>query len=249
MKIAASLDGRTALDDGRSQWITGPAARRDGHAWRRRAGAILTGIGTVLADDPRLDVRDVPTAKQPLRVVVDARADLSAGARIVQPPGVLRVYTLDDRGRRCPALAQRGCPGGCGARDCRAGSTWTMCCATWPRIGVNELHVEAGPRLNGSLLAAGRGRRTAGLPGSDVHRPGPCMAELPPLAGPGLAAGRFTFFDSTPDGRRPAPARAPRVCLTSGRSMGTVPTCGRPPAIDALPRWRELLGGVAARPV
>ena len=61
MKLAASLDGRTALPDGRSQWITGEAARRDGHAWRRRAGAVLTGIGTVLADNPRLDVREVPT--------------------------------------------------------------------------------------------------------------------------------------------------------------------------------------------
>ena len=75
MKIAASLDGRTALPNGASQWITGADARADGHAWRRRAGAVLTGIGTVLADDPSLDVRLVETARQPLRCVVDARLD------------------------------------------------------------------------------------------------------------------------------------------------------------------------------
>lgn len=75
MKIAASLDGRTALPDGRSQWITAEPARRDGHAWRRRAGALLTGIGTVREDDPRLDVRLVETPRQPLRVIVDSRLE------------------------------------------------------------------------------------------------------------------------------------------------------------------------------
>ncbi len=76
MKVAASLDGRTALADGASQWITGEAARADGHAWRKRAGAVLTGIGTVRDDDPRLDVRLVPTEVQPLRVVVDSRLEI-----------------------------------------------------------------------------------------------------------------------------------------------------------------------------
>ena len=75
MKIAATLDGRTALADGRSQWITGPEARQDGHRWRARACAILTGIGTVKADDPRLTVREVDTPRQPLRVVVDSRLE------------------------------------------------------------------------------------------------------------------------------------------------------------------------------
>ena len=75
LKVAVSLDGRSALDDGTSQWITGEAARRDGHAWRRRAGAVLTGVGTVRDDDPRLDVRLVETARQPLRVIVDSRLE------------------------------------------------------------------------------------------------------------------------------------------------------------------------------
>ncbi|MGH8673350.1 MAG: bifunctional diaminohydroxyphosphoribosylaminopyrimidine deaminase/5-amino-6-(5-phosphoribosylamino)uracil reductase RibD, partial [Burkholderiales bacterium] len=75
MKVAATLDGRTALADGRSQWITGADARRDGHHWRARACAILTGIGTVKADDPRLTVREVETSRQPIRVVVDSRLE------------------------------------------------------------------------------------------------------------------------------------------------------------------------------
>src|SRR5205823_8870484 len=83
MKIAATLDGRTALEDGRSQWITGVEARRDGHRWRARACAVLTGIGTVRADDPRLTVREVDTPRQPLRVVVDSRLEMSPTARVL----------------------------------------------------------------------------------------------------------------------------------------------------------------------
>ncbi len=99
MKIAASLDGRTALPDGRSQWITGPAARQDGHGWRQRAGAILTGIGTVRDDDPRLDLRlpsgEVPPL-QPLRVIADSRLATPPSARILQAPGnVLLVHALE----------------------------------------------------------------------------------------------------------------------------------------------------------
>ena len=130
LKSAISLDGRTALSDGRSQWITGEAARTDGHAWRRRAGAVLTGIGTVLADDPRLDVRLVPTQNQPLRLVLDPQQRLPAAARIRQPPGEVRVI---GPGRAdLPALL-----------------------ADLGRQGINELHVEAGPTLSGAFLEAG----------------------------------------------------------------------------------------------
>lgn len=130
LKSAISLDGRTALPDGRSQWITGEGARTDGHAWRRRAGAVLTGIGTVLADDPRLDVRLVPTLKQPLRLVLDPHGRMPARARILQPPGDTRVI---GPGRAdLPALL-----GELGSQ------------------GINELHVEAGPRLSGAFLDAG----------------------------------------------------------------------------------------------
>ena len=96
MKIAASLDGQTALTNGASQWITSEAARTDGHAWRRRAGAVLTGIGTVREDDPRLDVRLVDTQRQPMRVVVDSRLEIDPAARILQPPGQVLVCCAQD---------------------------------------------------------------------------------------------------------------------------------------------------------
>ena len=83
MKTAASLDGMTALDNGESQWITGPEARADGHAWRARACAILTGIGTVKADDPQLTVRAVDTPRQPRRVIVDSRLEIALDARVL----------------------------------------------------------------------------------------------------------------------------------------------------------------------
>ena len=154
LKVAASLDGRTALPDGRSQWITGPAARQDGHAWRRRAGAVLTGIGTVLADDPRLDVRLVPSAGQPLRVVVDSQLRLPATARLLAPPGrVLVCCARPDPSRRA-ALVDRGaevlvCAGASGQVDLQA------LLDELARRATNELHVEAGAVLGGALWEAG----------------------------------------------------------------------------------------------
>ena len=154
MKVAISLDGRTALADGTSQWITGEAARADGHAWRKRAGAVLTGVGTVREDDPRLDVRFVQTARQPLRIVVDSRLETPLDARIVAPPGQVLLYAaIDDIGRR-RALEARAveiavAPSPSGKVDLAA------MLADLGRRGINELHVEAGEKLNASLLAAG----------------------------------------------------------------------------------------------
>ncbi len=112
MKLAASLDGQSALANGRSQWITGPEARLDGHRWRARASALLTGIGTVREDDPRLDVRDVDTPRQPWRVLVDSRFEVSTDARlvrnVVEGRRLLVVGAVDDRERRA-ALAGAGC--------------------------------------------------------------------------------------------------------------------------------------------
>ena len=154
MKIAASLDGRTALLNGSSQWITGLAARADGHAWRRRAGAVLTGIGTVLADDPRLDVRLVDTARQPLRAVVDSHLSTPPTARLLDAPGAALIYTATPGAQRSAALEARGAKiealaGPDGKVDLAA------MLADLARRGVNELHVEAGPRLNAALLRAG----------------------------------------------------------------------------------------------
>ena len=158
MKLAASLDGRTALENGASQWITGEAARTDGHAFRKRAGAVLTGIGTVLEDDPRLDVRLVETQVQPKRVVVDSRLEISLGARILQPPGEVFVYTAADVGGglagKAEALAALGatvvpCAGPGGKVDLAA----MLDDLAWRE--VNELHVEAGHKLNGSFVREG----------------------------------------------------------------------------------------------
>jgi diaminohydroxyphosphoribosylaminopyrimidine deaminase/5-amino-6-(5-phosphoribosylamino)uracil reductase len=146
MKIAATLDGRTALADGRSQWITGSEARRDGHRWRARACAILTGIGTVRADDPQLTVREVETPRQPLRVIIDSRLETPPGARILQGE---RVLVFAGRGGALPNAEVIALPNPQGKVDL-------------PRMlemlaqrGVNELHVEAGFRLNGSLVREG----------------------------------------------------------------------------------------------
>ena len=154
MKVAASLDGRTALPDGRSQWITGEAARADGHAWRRRAGAVLTGIGTVRDDDPRLDVRLVPSALQPLRVVVDSDFATPPTARLLVGPGRARVVGARNQFDRMAALRAAGAdvlllPGQAGRVDLPA---------LINRLsveGVNELHVEAGATLNAALITAG----------------------------------------------------------------------------------------------
>jgi diaminohydroxyphosphoribosylaminopyrimidine deaminase / 5-amino-6-(5-phosphoribosylamino)uracil reductase len=152
MKIAASLDGRTALPDGTSQWITGEAARADGHAWRKRAGAVLTGIGTVRDDDPRLDVRLVDTVVQPLRVVIDSRLEIDPRARILQPPGRALVYTThaDDKGLTSDHVEVARLPA-----DTSGKTDLAALMADLARREVNELHVEAGEKLNGSLLRAG----------------------------------------------------------------------------------------------
>jgi diaminohydroxyphosphoribosylaminopyrimidine deaminase/5-amino-6-(5-phosphoribosylamino)uracil reductase len=154
MKIAASLDGQTALDNGRSQWITSDAARADGHAWRARAGAILTGIGTVLEDDPRLDVRQVPVATQPLLVVVDSRLQTPLAAALFQPGRRVLIYAAEARPQAQAALEARGAsvvllPGPGGKVDLQA------LLADLGRREINELHVEAGYKLNGSLVRAG----------------------------------------------------------------------------------------------
>ncbi len=154
MKIAASLDGRTALPDGRSQWITSEAARTDGHHWRRRAGAVLSGIGTVLDDDPRLDVRLVPTQHQPLRVVVDSQLQTPPTARLLAPPGEVLIFAAADDESRAAALHERGaqiaiCPGAHGKVDL------TAMLGMLAQRDINELHVEAGHKLNASLLRAG----------------------------------------------------------------------------------------------
>ncbi len=150
MKVAASLDGKTALHNGQSQWITGPQARDDGHAWRARAGAILTGIGTVSADDPQLSVRAVATPRQPQRIVVDSGLQIAPQARVLDGGGTWIVTAIDDAEKSAP-LRERGAeiivlPNARGKVDLPA------LMQELGRREINELHVEAGARLNGSLL-------------------------------------------------------------------------------------------------
>jgi len=154
LKAAASLDGKTALNDGSSQWITGPQARRDGQRWRARACAVLTGVGTVLADDPRLDVREVDTPRQPLRVIVDSRLQTPPTARILQAGGPALLACAVDDAAKMAALRDAGAevlrlPNAAGKVDLAA------LLAELGRRGINEIHAEAGFKLNGSLLDAG----------------------------------------------------------------------------------------------
>ncbi|MBK6357627.1 MAG: bifunctional diaminohydroxyphosphoribosylaminopyrimidine deaminase/5-amino-6-(5-phosphoribosylamino)uracil reductase RibD [Betaproteobacteria bacterium] len=153
LKAAASLDGKTALNNGVSQWITGPDARRDGHAWRARACAILTGIGTVRDDDPSLTVRDVATTRQPLRVVVDSRLEISPTARILQGEPVLIVGAVENA-EKMALLRSTGhfveiLNNGAGKVDLKALLDMLA------QRGINEVHAEAGFKLNGSLLREG----------------------------------------------------------------------------------------------
>jgi diaminohydroxyphosphoribosylaminopyrimidine deaminase / 5-amino-6-(5-phosphoribosylamino)uracil reductase len=155
MKIAATLDGRTALANGVSQWITGEAARTDGHGWRRRAQAVLTGIGTVRDDDPRLDVRLVPTQCQPLRVVVDSRLEISPRARVLAPPGRALLYTTTADPQALARLASEHVEVATLPTDANGKNDLASLITDLARRGVNELHVEAGEKLNASLLQAG----------------------------------------------------------------------------------------------
>ncbi len=153
MKTAASLDGMTALHNGQSQWITGPEARADGHAWRARACAILTGIGTVKADDPQLSVRAVETPRQPRRIVVDSRLELALKARVLQGAPAWIVAAVANPAREA-ALRAAGhevimLPNAAGKVDLAALMT------ELGRREINELHVEAGAKLNGSLIREG----------------------------------------------------------------------------------------------
>jgi len=153
MKIAASLDGGTALLNGVSQWITSEPARADGHAWRARACAILTGMGTVQQDDPQLTVRAVSTPRQPRRIVLDSQLQISSSARVLEGGGTWIVSAQRDDAREAELTAHGAeiihLPSEAGKVDLHA---------LMQELGereINELHVEAGYKLNGSLLRAG----------------------------------------------------------------------------------------------
>jgi diaminohydroxyphosphoribosylaminopyrimidine deaminase/5-amino-6-(5-phosphoribosylamino)uracil reductase len=157
LKVAASLDGISALSDGRSKWITSEAARADGHRWRAQACAVLTGIGTVKADNPALTVRMVQTSRQPVKVLIDSRLEANPAAEIFHDARVLVFHAVPQESLdpdRAARLEDVGCtlvslPGAGGKVDL------VEAMRELGRREINELHVEAGHRLNGSLVAAG----------------------------------------------------------------------------------------------
>ena len=153
MKIAASLDGRTALANGKSQWITGEAARADGHRWRARACAVLTGFGTVRDDDPQLNVRGIDTSRQPLKIVVDSRFETSPGARLLKDGRTLVAGAVENQ-RKIAALRAAGAETVVIPNEHGKVELFKLI-QELARRELNEIHVEAGMKLNGSLLQAG----------------------------------------------------------------------------------------------
>jgi diaminohydroxyphosphoribosylaminopyrimidine deaminase/5-amino-6-(5-phosphoribosylamino)uracil reductase len=186
VKAAASLDGTTALANGVSQWITSRTARADGHAWRARACAMLTGIGTVLDDNPRLDVREVSTPRQPDVVVVDSQLQLPLDANLLIAGRACYIYAAARNDAKEAALTERGAtviylPNAQGKVDLPA------MLRDLGKRGINELHVEAGHKLNGSLVREG------------------LVDELllylaPRLLGPGLGVAQFGPLQALADG-------------------------------------------------
>lgn len=158
MKIAASLDGKTALPNGQSQWITGPLARADGHHWRAQACAILTGVGTVKEDDPRLNVREVKTERQPWKIIVDSKLDVPINAKVFnhedQSGVILVCASLESKETQAKAKAfsNRGIDVIAMANSSGKVDLPKLFAYLAQERNMNDIHIEAGCKLNGSLL-------------------------------------------------------------------------------------------------
>ncbi len=218
LKIASTLDGKVALNNGRSQWITGPQARADGHHWRARACVILSGSGTVREDDPLLTVRDVDTSRQPIKAVIDSQFDIDEESRLFDgsPVWIFVTEYNADKAERLKALNARviNMPERNRHVDLKAVMAWMG------EQDINEVHVEAGPGLNGALLQAGcvdellvyMAPKVLGDARSAVqHTPFNILAD----------AYQFAFFDTAPCGddlrlRARLPMRWNQLLLHSG---------------------------------
>ena len=187
LKTAASLDGTTALSNGSSQWITGEAARTDGHAWRARACAVLTGIGTVRQDDPMLDVRLVEVPRQPHLVIVDSRLETPESAKLFGATKARKIliYCAAEDATRRTALEAKGAtvihmPGTQAGTEHKVDLAGMM--VDLGKREVNELHVEAGHKLHGSLLREGLVDELLTYLAPKLLGPGLGMAATPPLS-------------------------------------------------------------------
>ena len=180
MKIAQSLDGQTALINGSSQWITGTAARNDGHHWRARACAVLSGIGTVLQDDPLLNVRAMDTPRQPDLLVIDSQLQTPLHAKLWQEKRRVFIFYAEKDPEKEQHLQAKGAtlvylPGDGNKVDLQA------MVKHLGQLAFNEVHIEAGHKLNGSLLKAGLVDELLVYLAPLLIGPGQGMASLPAL--------------------------------------------------------------------
>jgi diaminohydroxyphosphoribosylaminopyrimidine deaminase/5-amino-6-(5-phosphoribosylamino)uracil reductase len=195
MKSAQSLDGQTALFNGQSQWITAEAARLDGHHWRARACAVLTGIGTVLQDNPLLNVRGVTTPRQPHLLIVDSRLQTPLDARLWDTSRHVVIYHAEHDTSKEDALKAQGAelvylPGA----GCKVDLSAML--DDMGQRAYNEVHIEAGHKLNGSLLSAGLVDELLIYIAPVLLGAGQPMAALPLLEKIDLAKS-WTFTDHT----------------------------------------------------
>jgi len=194
LKLAASVDGRSALKSGESKWITGPVAREDGHKWRARSCMVLTGIGTVEADNPLLNVRGLDTQRQPLRAVLDSQLRLKPDAAILNGAPVW-VFTTVNHPEKTQALLDKNAT----VIQLPADANGQVCLRELVNYlgtqDINEVHVEAGPRLSGALLQARVIDQLLVYMAPTLIGPGRPMVELPQLNGL-FEAQRFEFLDA-----------------------------------------------------
>ena len=194
LKLAASVDGRSALKSGESKWITGPVAREDGHKWRARSCMVLTGIGTVEADNPLLNVRGLDTQRQPLRAVLDSQLRLKPDAAILNGAPVW-VFTTVNHPEKTQALLDKNAT----VIQLPADANGQVCLRELVSYlgtqDINEVHVEAGPRLSGALLQARVIDQLLVYMAPTLIGPGRPMVELPQLNGL-FEAQRFEFLDA-----------------------------------------------------
>ncbi len=154
MKVAASLDGKTALANGESQWITSEAAREDGHQWRMRADAIMTGIGTVIKDNPQLNVRLPDVVRQPKRIVVDSQLKTPIDARVLENGGETWIFSANASPYKIEAMQEKGVQVFSVINDTGRVDLGDMM-KVLAEEEINEVHVEAGATLNGALIQGG----------------------------------------------------------------------------------------------